>query len=79
MALPLLEYRLVIKMLEAQGFVARKAAGSHRAYKRVTPAGSHTVIVPIHSREIARGTLRSIIKQSGFSEEEFLKLIDDAR
>jgi predicted RNA binding protein YcfA (HicA-like mRNA interferase family) len=66
-------------MLEAQGFVARKAVGSHQAYKRVTAAGSYTVIVPTHSREIARGTLRSIIKQSGFSEAEFLQLIDDAR
>jgi predicted RNA binding protein YcfA (HicA-like mRNA interferase family) len=39
-------------------------------------AAARTVTVPIHSsRDLKPGTLRSIIKQSGFSLEEFKALL----
>jgi predicted RNA binding protein YcfA (HicA-like mRNA interferase family) len=37
------------------------------------PAGTRTAIVPKH-REIAVGTLRSILRQAGLSQREFEKL-----
>ena len=51
-------------------------------FARVGQRGSHvklrkaqlTVIVPLH-RELAPGTLRSIIRQSELSVEEFLELL----
>ena len=51
-------------------------------FARVGQRGSHvklrkahlTVIVPLH-RELAPGTLRSVIRQSGTSVEEFLALL----
>jgi len=32
-----------------------------------------TVIVPIHEKDIRHGTLRSILRQSGLSENDFGK------
>jgi len=49
-------------------------------FRRVSQRGSHlklrsddgrVVIIPLH-RELAAGTLRSIIRQSGLSVDEFL-------
>lgn len=34
----------------------------------------HTVCVPVHPRDLKRGTLASIVKQSGLSREDFLAL-----
>ncbi len=33
------------------------------------------VTVPMHAAEMKRGTLRGIIRQSGLSREEFIKLL----
>jgi len=52
-------------------------------FERVGQRGSHmklrneegrTVIVPLHS-ELARGTLRSILRQAGLSPEAFRRLL----
>jgi predicted RNA binding protein YcfA (HicA-like mRNA interferase family) len=32
-------------------------------------------MVPVHSKDLPPGTLRSIIKQAGLSEEEFIGLL----
>lgn len=55
----------VIKALEQNGFRFVKQRGSHRKYKK----GDRTVIVPMHY-ELARGTLQSILEQSGLTIEE---------
>jgi predicted RNA binding protein YcfA (HicA-like mRNA interferase family) len=76
MPLPLLPHRLIIKILEGEGFYPRKSRGTDRAYKRAGTAGSRTVIVPTHERDIARGTLRSIMRQAGWTEAELLDLVE---
>ena len=52
-----------------------KIAGSH--YVMTHPHDPRrTVTVPVHgNHELKRGTLRSIIRQSGFSVEQFRKLL----
>ena len=79
MALPLLPHRLVIKILEGEGFVPRKTRGTDRAYKRVRGGTSQTVVVPTHDRDVSRGVLRNIIKVGGWTEEEFLQLVEKYR
>lgn len=54
----------------AAGFVEAARKGSHVKFRKPEPAGVRTVIVPDH-REIARGTLRSILRQAGLSPDEF--------
>jgi predicted RNA binding protein YcfA (HicA-like mRNA interferase family) len=33
------------------------------------------MVVPVHRKDLPLGTIRSIIKQSGLTEEEFLDLV----
>ena len=68
-----LPYREVKRKLEAAGFQEGRQQGSHVKFVKTTPAGIRTAVVPRH-REVAPGTLRSICRQAGLSEEEFERL-----
>ena len=59
------------KLLEQYGFRRVRQQGSHCMMQKLTVEG-HTVTVPIplHS-VIRRGTLLSIIRQSGIPKQEF--------
>ncbi len=67
-----LAYRLsdVLRKLGRAGFVEVSQRGSHIKLAKRTTAGTLTVIVPSH-REIATGTLRSILRQAAMSVEDF--------
>ena len=73
MSLKPLPYRIVKKKLEAAGFEERPARGSHRKFVKFTREGVITAVVPQH-REIATGTLRSILRQAMLTPGEFEKL-----
>lgn len=71
--LPVVSGMQVVKALAKIGYGVDHQTGSHLIlrqkeypYRRVT--------VPNH-KEIAKGTLRAIIRQSGLSVEEFLELL----
>ncbi len=70
MAIRPLSFREVERKLMAAGFVEAARRGSHVKFRTTEPAGARTVSVPDH-REIARGTLRSILRQAGLSPDEF--------
>ena len=73
--LPVATGREVVRALERAGFVVDRVAGSHHV---MTYRGDprRTVSVPVRgNRELKRGTLRSIIRQAGFSVDEFGKLL----
>jgi len=70
-ALPALTPKKLIKVLEQAGFVFVRQKGSHRIYIK----GQIGLVVPYHNKDLKPGTLRGIIKQSGLTFEEFLKLI----
>lgn len=59
--------REVVAALERNGFDFISQRGSHVKYRK---AGSptRTVIVPAGRKQIPRGTLRSILRQSGLDE-----------
>ncbi|MFW6290168.1 MAG: type II toxin-antitoxin system HicA family toxin [Mariniphaga sp.] len=57
----------IIKTLLNNGFLLVSQRGSHAKYKK----GSRTVIVPSPKKEIPSGTFRSIIRQSGLTENDF--------
>jgi predicted RNA binding protein YcfA (HicA-like mRNA interferase family) len=60
-----------VRALERAGFVFRSQRGSHRKLRH---SDGRTVIVPMH-RELAPGTLRSILKQAGLSVEQLRALL----
>ena len=60
----------VCRILQSHGFAEVRRRGSHIVMQKVADEGTTTVPVPNHD-EIKRGTLRSIIRQSGLPKAEF--------
>lgn len=63
--------REVLARLQRAGFVIKRQSGSHVVLRH---ADGRQTYVAMHPGDIPTGTFRSILKQSGFSEEEFRKL-----
>lgn len=72
--LPHLSGREVIRALEMLGFIQARQRGSHVVMKKSTTEGSVGCVVPMH-KEVAIGTLHSILKQARVSTEEFLNVV----
>jgi predicted RNA binding protein YcfA (HicA-like mRNA interferase family) len=68
--LRVLSGREACRILQQHRFVEVRRRGSHIVMQRRTDAGSVTVPIPDH-RELAIGTLLSIIRQSGVPRAEF--------
>jgi len=66
-------YREVKRKLEAAGFVQAGQTGSHVKFAKTTSEGTITATVP-KDREVAAGTLRSILRQARLSQEDFERL-----
>ena len=62
----------VIRALERLGFAQVRQRGSHVMLKRQTSKGEVGCVVPLH-RELAIGTLRSILRQAQITPDEFVK------
>jgi predicted RNA binding protein YcfA (HicA-like mRNA interferase family) len=60
----------VCRILAAQDFVKVRQRGSHIVMQKRLPGTTITVPVPNH-RELDRGTLRSIIRQSQLDRDLF--------
>jgi predicted RNA binding protein YcfA (HicA-like mRNA interferase family) len=62
------------ELIRTAGFFVHRVTGSH--YILNHPAKpTLRVTVPFHNRDLKRGTLQSIVKQAGFTNEAFLKLL----
>ncbi len=70
--LPLLSGREVVRRLERAGFAVVRRTGSHIILRRDTPP-KLTLTVPDH-KELKRGTLKAILRQSRISVELFNSL-----
>lgn len=57
--------REMIKLLQDNGFVEVSQNGSHK--KMVREKTNTTIIVPIHSKELKKGTEKAILKQAGLN------------
>lgn len=66
----LLSSKQIIKILENHNFIFVSQNGSHMKYRKNNGKALNT-IVPANKREIPIGTLRSIIRQSGLTLEDF--------
>jgi predicted RNA binding protein YcfA (HicA-like mRNA interferase family) len=72
--LPSLKPREVVRALQRAGFEVSRSSGSH--FRLVHSADDRRkVTVPMHSEDLKRGTLRSIIAQAGFTVPEFINLL----
>jgi len=64
--------REAIRALERLGFVQVRQRGSHVVLKKQTPEREIGCVVPLH-RELAIGTLRSILRQARVTPDEFME------
>jgi predicted RNA binding protein YcfA (HicA-like mRNA interferase family) len=60
-----------IRALERLGFVQARQRGSHIVLKKQV-GGERVCVVPLHSRQLAIGTLRSILRQADVTPDEFM-------
>jgi len=73
--LPVVNGRQVLRALGKAGFLVDRIVGSHHVLKHPGDI-RRTVTVPVHpGKDLKRGTLRSIIRQAGFTVEEFVELL----
>jgi predicted RNA binding protein YcfA (HicA-like mRNA interferase family) len=63
-----------VAALKRGGFevMRKRGSGSHSVLAH--PDGRE-VVVAIHAREMKRGTLTALIKQAGFTQDEFMDLL----
>ncbi|MDT5159387.1 MAG: hypothetical protein QOC99_877 [Acidobacteriota bacterium] len=71
--LPGVSGREVVKALRKVGYEQDRQRGSHIVLRQMFEP-YRRVVVPDH-KEVAKGTLRAIIKQVGLTVDEFKKLI----
>jgi len=61
------------RVLRKLGFVEDRQRGSHKVFVRASD--DRTVVVPWHNRDLKRGTLHALVKGTGLTIDEFLKLL----
>jgi len=71
--LPSLTSRKIIRVLERKGFILDWSKGSHQIYYH--PDTKRRVVVPVHKRDLPRGTLLEILKQAVITREELRELL----
>ncbi len=71
--LPSLTPQKIIKVLEKKGFVLDRIKGSHHIYFH--PETKRRVVVPLHKRDLPKGTFLEILKQAGINKKELGKLL----
>ena len=76
--LPVVSGKELLKLLDKFGYVIVRQKGSHVQLKRTTPAGEHTITVPLHD-EIATGTLNDILTKvsvwNGVPRDELISIL----
>jgi predicted RNA binding protein YcfA (HicA-like mRNA interferase family) len=69
--LPAIKSKELEKVLLKTGFEFVRQKGSHRMYIR----GIYKVVIPYHTKDLKKGTLKNILKQANISVKEFSKLL----
>ncbi len=71
--LPVVSGRAVVKALAKVGYEFDRQKGSHMILRQ-SKAPHRRAVVPDH-KEVAKGTLRSIIREAGLTVDEFRALL----
>jgi len=53
--------------------ILARSKGSHHHFTH--PEKAHVVSVPVHARDVKRGTLAGILADAGIDRDEFLRLL----
>jgi predicted RNA binding protein YcfA (HicA-like mRNA interferase family) len=58
----------LIEVLESKGFVLKRVNGSHHIFEH--PITRKITVVPLHKKDLPKGTFYSILKQAGIDKDE---------
>lgn len=58
----------LVSLLKSCGFLLKRTRGSHFIFQH--PENKRRVIVPMHQKDLPKGTLHEILKQAGISIED---------
>jgi mRNA interferase HicA len=58
----------LIKVLESKGFVLKRVHGSHHYF--IHPFSGKITVVPMHNKDLAKGTMHAILKQAGIDKDD---------
>jgi predicted RNA binding protein YcfA (HicA-like mRNA interferase family) len=72
--LPSLKPREVLRALTRAGFFVHHVSGSHYILKHPDQP-ARRVTVPLHNKDLKRGTLLAIIDEAGLTSEGFMELL----
>lgn len=72
--LPVVSGKELIAALKKAGFTIVRQRGSHISLQRMTSEKTYKTVVPMHD-EVSKGTLLDILRQTGLSKEDLLKLL----
>jgi predicted RNA binding protein YcfA (HicA-like mRNA interferase family) len=71
--MPQVSARELVRFLKAQGFVEDRQSGAHLTLRHATR--NATVTVPVHTGvDVGRGLAVRILKDAGFSVDDYLRL-----
>jgi len=70
--LPSLKPREVVKKLKELGFIEHHQVGSHLTMKN--PETKRRAVIPMHLKDLKKGTLSSLLREAGIEKEEFIKI-----
>ena len=74
--IPVVKPKEVLRALQRAGFFIHHTTGSHYILKHSAKDKERLrVTVPYHNKDLKRGTLDAIIKEAGYSIEEFIELL----
>ena len=68
---PSLSPKELIKVLEKKGFILKHIHGSH--HYLVHPVSGKIAVVPMHNKDLAKGTLHAILKHAGIDKDDIVK------
>ncbi|MFZ1320555.1 MAG: type II toxin-antitoxin system HicA family toxin [Ignavibacteria bacterium] len=68
---PVLTSNDIIKILEKNGFKLVRTKGSHHIFRN--EQSKKMTVVPFHKKNLPKGTLLEILKQSGIDKSEIRK------
>ena len=76
--LPVVSGKDLIRVLSHLGYMIIRQRGSHAQLRCTTPAGDHTITVPLHNK-IAPGTLNDILTKvaiwKGLSKDDVIRML----
>jgi predicted RNA binding protein YcfA (HicA-like mRNA interferase family) len=73
--LPVVDFRIMEKLLLKMGFVAVRQKGSHVFYRH--PNGRSTTLPKHPGRDLARPLVREILREIEVTPEEFVEMLRD--